>query len=106
MMIKSGFIVSPKQTCIGNCSKRAAYIFLHISAQLKRVEDITRWCILVTQESNTVLKLKKKHGAPQLNNCDSYLYTGCEINCIVEQNAPHFRHFATQFSACIAVFTM
>ena len=31
---------------------------------------------------------------------------GCEFNCIAEQNAPHFRHFATQISACIAVFTM
>ena len=29
--------------------------------------------------------------------------TGCEFDCIVEQNAPHFRHFATQISACIAV---
>ena len=27
------------------------------------------------------------------------LYTGCEFDCIAEQNAPHFRHFATQISA-------
>ena len=27
--------------------------------------------------------------------------TGCEFDCIAEQNAPHFRHFATQISACI-----
>ena len=32
--------------------------------------------------------------------------TGCEFDCITEQNAPHFRHFARQISACIAVFTM
>ena len=31
---------------------------------------------------------------------------GCEFDCIAEQNAPHFRHFATQISACMAVFTM
>ena len=34
------------------------------------------------------------------------LCAGCEFDCIAEQNAPHFRHFATQISACIAVFTM
>ena len=28
-------------------------------------------------------------------------FTGCEFDCIAEQNAPHFRHFATQISACI-----
>ena len=27
------------------------------------------------------------------------LYTGCEFDCMAEQNAPHFRHFATQISA-------
>ena len=32
--------------------------------------------------------------------------TVCEFDCIAEQNAPHFRHFATQISACIADFTM
>ena len=26
---------------------------------------------------------------------------GCEFDCIAEQNAPHFRHFATQISGCI-----
>ena len=26
---------------------------------------------------------------------------GCEFDCIAEQNAPHFRHFATQIWACI-----
>ena len=35
-----------------------------------------------------------------------YCEAGCEFDCIAEQNAPHFRHFATQISACIAVFTM
>ena len=37
----------------------------------------------------------------QLENCS---LTGCEFDCFAEQNAPHFRHFATQISACIAVF--
>ena len=35
-----------------------------------------------------------------------HIYTGCEFDCIAKQNAQHFRHFATQISACIAVFTM
>ena len=30
--------------------------------------------------------------------------TECEFDCIAEQNAPHFRHFVTQISACVAVF--
>ena len=35
------------------------------------------------------------------------LAAGCEFDCMAEQNAPHFRHFATQISTCtkcIAVF--
>ena len=32
------------------------------------------------------------------------LTSGCEFDCIGEQNAPHFRHFATQISACVASF--
>ena len=30
--------------------------------------------------------------------------TGCEFDCIAEQNAPHFRHFATQISACKIIY--
>ena len=38
--------------------------------------------------------------------CSNRMITGCEFDCIMEQNAPHFRQFATQISACIAGFTM
>ena len=41
-----------------------------------------------------------------LNFNINYLDQGANFNCIAEQNAPHFRHFATQISACLAVFTM
>ena len=40
------------------------------------------------------------------NKIHNHLTSGCESDCIAKQDALHFRHFATQISACIAVFTM
>ena len=40
-----------------------------------------------------------QHFPPTLKDRHTPLW-GCEFDCIAEQNAPHFRHFAIQISAC------